>query len=109
MNEKVSAFFAAAKTEPELGNKIQAIYGDAATAVAARLSELSQGTAYAFSPEELLNQGGLSDDQLDGVSGGAGVGYSKVEIHSEFQGRGALPKMSDPLNIFSGLSNYRWK
>ena len=108
MNDKVSAFFAAAKAEPELGNKVQAVYGDAATAVAARLSELSQGTAYAFSAEELLNQGGLSDDQLDGVSGGAGVGYSYVDYHSSSQGRGQ-PKPSDPLNLFTGLNNFKFR
>ena len=107
MNDKVSAFFAAAKAEPELGNKVQAVYGDAATAVAARLSELSQGTAYAFSAEELLNQGGLSDDQLDGVSGGAGI--TEIEYSSSYTGRGPMPKMNDPLNIFSGLNNFKFR
>lgn len=105
MNEKVSAFLSAAKAQPELSTKVQAIYGEAAVAVATRLSELSQGTAYAFSPEEVLNNGGLSDDQLDGVSGGAGL--SQVNWSYDYRGKGPAPQPRDPVGFFDVFNNLR--
>ena len=105
MNEKVSAFLSAAKAQPELSNKVQDIYGEAAVAVAARLSELSQGTAYAFSPEEVLNSGGLSEDQLDGVSGG--TSYSSINYHYESTGTGSPKAPGGPGDIFGLINSFR--
>ncbi len=107
MNDKVTAFLAAARAQPDLANKIQAIYGDAAATVAARLSELSQDTPFAFGPEEILNHGGLSDDQLDGVSGGAGV--SKVDYHDEYTGSGPKTAPGGPFDIFGAINNFKFR
>lgn len=66
---KVSQFLEAAKTQPELAAKVNAVFAEAATSLATQLSTLSQGSGHAFSPEDVLGARPLDDGQLDRVSG----------------------------------------
>lgn len=71
MTGNVSRFLEASRTDAALAEKMEAIGAEAATLVAARLSELSQGTSFPFSAEEVLAQSPLSDEHLDSVNASA--------------------------------------
>ncbi len=75
---KVSQFLESAKAQPELAGQVEAIFAEAATTLAARLSALSQGTAHAFAPQDVLGARPLDDGQMEGVPGAGifdGVNY----------------------------------
>lgn len=65
----VSQFLEAAKAQPELAAKVEAIVAEAAADLATKLSALSQGTSHPFAPQDVFGGRPLDDGQLEGVAG----------------------------------------
>lgn len=85
--ENIVTFFEATKNNAELQQKIGAIYAAATKATAEGLAKLSAESATPFTAEEFLAarsaQGELSEGQLEGVAGGAGVPDFESFLHDD--------------------------
>ncbi len=83
MADNISRFMDASQADADLAQKVNAVANEAAALVAARLSELSQATAFPFTVQEALAERPMSDNQLEAVTGGA-KNYSMREINLGF-------------------------
>ena len=70
MADNISRFMDASHADADLAQKVNAVANEAAALVAARLSELSQATAFPFTVQEALAERPMSDNQLEAVTGG---------------------------------------
>ena len=72
-SDNITAFFDKARTDETLAGKIQALYGEAATATAQALSALAAEIGIRLSAEDLhVSPSELTDADLSGVAGGMG-------------------------------------
>lgn len=84
--ENIIAFLETAKNTPTLQEQIGAIYREAKKSTAEGLAKLSADSGTPFTAEEFLAasrgaQGELSEAQLEGVAGGAGVPDFESFLH----------------------------
>lgn len=86
MTNNVSRFMEASQSDADLAQKVEAIGAEAAALVAARLSELSQATAFPFAPGDILSARTVPDDNLEMVSGGLfGLDIDRYTTKHEFK------------------------
>lgn len=84
--ENIITFLEAAKNNPELQKQIGAIYAEAKKSTAEELAKLAADAGTPFTAEEFVAasrsaQGELSEAQLEGVAGGAGVPDFESFLH----------------------------